>query len=87
MSSPLTGQRGIPPLSVPEVSRRVRGLRLRNAVRELTLSYRAMLPPATQDIVGVLVALPASSPVNASMVALRQHSAKLGVERIVNPFS
>jgi hypothetical protein len=79
---------------VSEVSRRVRGLRLRRAVQVLTMSSLAILPSALSNSVGALIAnfsklntLPAYPLFYASMVASRQLIAKLGAERIVTPYS
>ena len=77
-----------------EVSRRVWGLRLRRTEQELALSPLFMLPSAHYKDVGVRVASfrssiahPTYSPVYASLCTSRYPSAKLGAERIANPYS
>jgi hypothetical protein len=79
---------------VPEVSRRVRGLRLRRAVQVLTMSSLAILPSAVAEQrrrpdckFSKLNTLPAYPLFYASMIASRQLIAKLGAERIVTPYS
>src|SRR6202166_2330298 len=84
--------RGLPVL-VYRVSRRAWGLRLRRAVQRLALSLLAMLPSATNDSVGAPIELfearyPARPyPCLRFRDGLTAFTAKLGAERIANPFS